>query len=125
MMNINFFDDPQEKPRLPEDVRLTDMQVDIAPDGRRVAVDLVLTPFIQRPSLTLLVENCHGTKAASTTIIETLQHQFSIVLHLRDKVPSSPYQLEATVYYASLETGERQIVDQRQLTFVVPEVESG
>ncbi len=118
-MNINFFDDPHDRPVMREDVRLKDIQIEVAPEGRRVAFDLELTPFIERPSIDLLLENERGEKAGALTIIETMNPRVGVVVHLRDKSPTAVYHLSATVYYASIERGKRQIVHQMQTSFQI------
>ena len=118
-MNINFFDDPHDRPVMREDVRLIDIQIEVAPDGRRVALDLELTPFIERPSIDLLLENERGERAGALTIIETMNHRVGVVVHLRDKSPTAVYNLSATVYYASLDKGKRQVVHQMQTSFQI------
>lgn len=118
-MNINFFDDPHDRPAMREDVRLKDIQIEVAPDGRRVALDLELTPFIERPSIELMLENERGERAGTLTIIETMNHRVGVVVHLRDKSPTAVYNLFANVYYASLEKGQRQIVHQMQTSFEI------
>lgn len=116
-MNINFFDDPSQKPALREDVKIRHIQAEVSPEGRRVAVDFELTPFIERPSVDILVINGRGEKAGSLTIIETLDYRFGIVVHLRDKEPTDAYELHARLYYASLEEGQRQVVDTKTIPF--------
>ena len=102
-----------------EDVRIKDIQTDVAPDGRRVAVDLELTPFIERPTIELYLENENGEKAGAITIIETMDFRVGVVVHLRDKTPTANYTITATVYYAALEKGERQVVHRFQKTFAI------
>lgn len=100
-----------------EDVRIRDMQLEVSPEGRRVAVDFNLTPFIERPSIQLFVVNAKGEKAGSLTVIETLDNKFGLVVHLRDKEPTETYEIQASVYYASLEDGSRQVVHRLSKTF--------
>lgn len=115
-MQINFFDDPEQMPRSREAVEINEIGVQLYPDGRRVAVGLALTPFIERPSLEVRVRNGLGFPAGSTTVIETLESNFTLTLHLRDSQPSNPYQLEVIVYYAR--PGEEPtIVHQKSVTF--------
>ena len=115
-MQINFFDDPEQAPRSREEVEINEIGVQVYPDGRRVAIGFDLTPFIERPSLAVRVRNGLGVPAGATTIIETLEPNFTVILHLRDGQPSNPYQLEAIVYYAR--PGEAPlIVHQKSVTF--------
>lgn len=120
-MDINFYDDPNDRPVMREDVRIRDMQLEVSPEGRRVAVDFDITPFIERPSIQLFVVNASGEKAGSLTVIETLDNKFGLVIHLRDKEPTETYEIHAHVYYASLEDGTRQTVHTLKKAFSIPQ----
>ena len=50
MQPINFYDEPPESSRSPEDVRLKSLGLYVHEDGRRVAVGFDITPFQERPS---------------------------------------------------------------------------
>jgi hypothetical protein len=79
-------------------------------DGRRVAVGFNLTPFLERPSLAVTIRNAEGDEAASLSVIEAMEPNFNLTVHLRDAERIDPYQVEAVVYYMS-ENGEREISD--------------
>ncbi|MFQ5401399.1 MAG: hypothetical protein ACE5E7_17595 [Anaerolineae bacterium] len=103
-MHINFYDDPLETPKPREDVRIKRLGLFVYEDRRRVAVGFELTPFLERPSIEVLVTNENGEPAGAMTIIETLDTNFTLTLHLRDKEPTDTYHVQATVYYATPET---------------------
>lgn len=97
---VNFFDDPSEAPRRREDVRFQQLALYAHPDGsRRVAVGFDITPFIERPSIEVTVRNANGEPAASLTVIQTLESNFHLTLHLRDKEATDTYTVTATLYY--------------------------
>lgn len=100
-MDIRFFDDPMETPRPREEVRIQQMGLFVYEDGRRVAVGFDLTPFLERPSLEITVINANGQPAGSMTVIETMEANFTLTLHLRDKEPTEKYELTADLYYAA------------------------
>ncbi len=111
-MDINFFDNRADAPRMREDVRITRTRLEVSPEARRVAVDLELTPFIERPTIQLILVNENGGNAGRLTIVETLDRVISVVMHIRDETPTEQYQLRATVYYASIdEDMKQQVVD--------------
>lgn len=110
-MNINFFDDPDQAPRVREEVRFQRLGFYVhPPDGRRIAVGFDITPFIERPSIEVAVTNAVGEKAGSLTVIQTLATNFHLTLHLRDRNPTDTYTVEALLYYTSPEEG-RLLVD--------------
>ena len=73
-------------------------------DGRRVAVGFDMTPFMERPSIQVTFISERGEEAGSLHVIETLQTNFSLTVHLRDKEPTDTYEVTAVVYYATPET---------------------
>ena len=50
-------------------------------------------------------------------VIEALSPNFSLTLHLRDRVPTDLYRLEAVVYYPAEEREGRMVVDRKFATF--------
>ena len=102
MMNIEFFDDSSALPKAREDVRFNQLALYLHPSGlRRVAVGFDITPFRERPSIEIEVRNARGEWAGSLTVIETLDANFHLTLHLRDREPTTHYQLKAILYYGS------------------------
>ena len=106
-MEIKFFDDPLEGPQSREDVRIEKLGLYLFDDMRRVQVGFALTPFLERPSLQVSITNPQGQEVSSLHVIETLDTNFSLTMHLRDPEPSEKYQVTVTLYYATPET-ERQ-----------------
>jgi hypothetical protein len=119
-MNVTFFDDPMQGPLPPEEVRIKQLGLYIYPDKRRVAVGFELTRFKERPSLEVTIINAHGKLAGSLNVIETLNPNFSLTMHLRDQEPTEAYDIEVVVYYATPET-EREDVYTARATFMAVE----
>lgn len=103
-MNIQFFDDPLQGPQSREDVRIERLGLYLYDDRRRVQVGFALTPFRERPSLEVTIRNPQGEEAGSLHVIETLDTNFSLTMHLRDKEPAEVYEVTAVLYYATPET---------------------
>ncbi len=78
---LNFFDDPDEALRPPDEVRITEVRVDPLPDGRRVVVSVKLTPFLQKPDfdVTLLRE---GREERSLSVVGAMQPDVQLTMHL-------------------------------------------
>lgn len=110
MMNINFFDDPMQGPRAREDVRFNRLGLYVHPEGgRRIAVGFDITPFRERPSIEVIAVNARGERAGTLTVIETLDTNFHLTMHLRDREPTDVYTVAATLYYAMPETGRMDV----------------
>jgi hypothetical protein len=115
-MQINFFDDSQKSPRSRDEVRINQLGVFVYPDGRRLAVGFDITPFIERPSIEVNLYNSRGEPAGSLIVIETLETNFTLTMHLRDHSPTDLYTLEAEIYYLAPNQG-RSAVDRYQTSF--------
>ena len=119
-MDIRFFDDPLEGPRGREDVRIRQIGLFRYPEQRRFMFGVELTPFTERPSLEVLVTNGAGEPAGSLHVIETLTPGFSLMMHLRDRATSNPYQLTVLLYYAWPDR-DREEIERRTVTFDMDE----
>lgn len=100
-MDIKFFDDPLQSPNSREDVRIKQLGLYLYEDRRRVAVGFDMTPFLERPSIQVSIRNLAGKEVSSLHVIETLETNFSLTMHLRDPEPEDTYEVIATLYYAS------------------------
>ena len=119
-MDIKFFDDPLEQPRPREEVRIRQIGLYLYPDLRRMMFGVELTPFVERPSIEVIITNGEGTPAGSLHVIETLTPNFSLTMHLRDPETTNPYTLTAVLYY-SWPDREKIEIERREVTFEVSE----
>lgn len=115
-MRIEFFDDPLQNPKSRDEVRLKQLGIFVYPDKRRIAVGFDLTPFLEKPSLEVVVTNAKGVRAGTLNVIEAFQPNFSLTLHLRDEEPTGVYDVRAVVYYVT-PGEERQIVHRLETVF--------
>lgn len=110
-LDLNFVD-PAEVPVPPDQVRVRRVELKPLADGRRLQVAIELTPFIDRPSLEVAVEDAAGVRVAETSIIETIDHQLAFTLHLRQPPEPGLYALQIEVGYEVDEP-----VDRREVRF--------
>ncbi len=108
-MNIKFFDDPLQSPNSREDVRIKQLGLYLFEDRRRVAVGFDITPFLERPSIQVSIRDLQGKEVSSLHVIETLETNFSLTMHLRDPEPQDTYEVSATLYYATPDTDREDI----------------
>ena len=118
-MRINFFDNPLEEPENRGDVRFTQLGFFVYPDQRRVAVGFQLTPSRRRPSIEVRIWNEQGEPAGELLVIEALQNNFSLTIHLRDQEPSAIYKVEAVLYFKEEPDAARDVVHFVSTTFDV------
>ncbi|MFZ0547701.1 MAG: hypothetical protein WAM60_19800 [Candidatus Promineifilaceae bacterium] len=110
-MHVHFYDEPNGGPKAKDEVRFNRLGLYMYPEKRQVAVGFDITPFFEKPSIEVTITNDQGERAASLSVIEAMQPNFSLIMHLRDQVSTDTYQVEAILYYPSVEAG-RQVVHQ-------------
>jgi hypothetical protein len=87
---------------VPEETKITVFSAKSYPDGKRVLVNMEITPFQKRPNITVSLHNANGTEVASTTIIESMIWKLEFTLHVRGEI-LNPYHLIAKLYYPEAE----------------------
>jgi len=110
-MKVQFFDDPTRGPVPREDVRFKGLGLFLYEDRRRVAVGFDITPFRERPNIEVSLTNEEGGEVASLHVIEALEANFNLTMHIRGQSTSDLCEVEANLYYTSLENGSRMVVD--------------
>lgn len=112
-MDLNLVD-PQDVPRPRDEVRLRQLAVTPQADGRRLRIDVDLTPFLERPNLDFAVLAPDGGTVARTSVIEADSPRFSLTMHLRGDPSPGEYRVRGTLSYASAAAQ-----DEREGTFVL------
>ncbi len=65
-----------------DEVRIENVTAAPYPDGRRVHVEITVTPFRERPNLEITITSSEGPPA-TTSAIEIMDFRVSFNLHLR------------------------------------------
>ena len=120
-MRIEFFDNPLQESRSRGDVRFNQLGIYVFEDRKRIAVGFDVTPFRERPSIDVSIVNNTGAEEASLSIIEAMQSNFNLTMHLRDPVPDRQYNIQALLYYRTAD-GDREVVDNISRLFDLNEV---
>jgi hypothetical protein len=97
-MEISFFDS-DDLPVPPRDTRIVALNAQLWPDGRRVGVEVQITPFQERPDLHIHLWDEQGHELASASAVQIRQHQIGFTLHLRQPEAHSRYQVSAFLVY--------------------------
>lgn len=105
-MNLDFVTDPELAPRPRTKIRVEALALEPYPDGRRVKVDVELTPFApaDRPNLEITARNEAGQLAGSMSVIESVSRRLSLTMHLREPEPRGRYAFQVDLYYSPDET---------------------
>jgi hypothetical protein len=101
-----FFQDPEDIPLPPEEVRIREFHANAWPDGRRVRVYLELTAFQKRPSGEISILDEHGEEVANIAIIETIDPRMEFTLHMRTQNPMGEYTALTSIFYTEMELEE-------------------
>lgn len=115
---MEFFQtDPNVDRMLPVDTRLLNLRAELYSDGKRLKVGLDLTPFQQKPYLDLALTDSSGDLVATTSIVEPVNWNLELNLHIRKHSTScnGVYTLTVVISYPDL--GE---VDRRDFTIEIP-----
>jgi hypothetical protein len=111
-----FINDPNTLRYPPSETRLLDLRASPDSEGKRLRVDLELSPFQQRPDIDITLKDSAGNEIASASIIEPVSWKLELNLHIRrTTLLAGKYTLAARLYYPEL--GE---VDQRTLSIDIP-----
>lgn len=100
----------------PQDVRFTETKIEPWPDGRRVRVHVRMTPFQSPPNLIFSMLDPQGEEIASALIIENIEYDLVITMHIRNQPQEGNYTLNTR-----LEFPEAGLVDQASVLFSLPE----
>jgi hypothetical protein len=126
-----FFQDPDEIPLPPDEVRIKELRAEPWPDNRRVRVYLEVTPFQARPSGEIILLDAQNNEVSSISIIETIDPKMEFTLHIRGSDTYGDYTLNAILFYLdeldeSDEPEEsppvqpkREVIDHAQVKFVI------
>jgi hypothetical protein len=101
----------------PAETRLLEVRAEPYPDGKRLRVVIELTPFQQKPYISLRLSDSSGTVISEASIIEPATWKLEPTLHIRKPADTSdgPCKLIITLSYPNL--GE---VDHRDLSIEIP-----
>lgn len=93
-----FFPEDNLDRAVPEETHITSLSAEPYPDGRRVHINIEITPFQKRPHLEVTLTNGSGDEIASTSLVEPLSWKIEFTMHLRGEL-NNPYTLDAKLYY--------------------------
>ncbi|MFC1960223.1 hypothetical protein ACFLYO_05895 [Chloroflexota bacterium] len=99
-MNNLFFFDSVEAPQPRDEVAITALTVEPYPDGKRIRLQIQITPFLERPNLEIYAQKIDGPVVAELSVIETMTPQLDFTLHIRGLADTAgDYDLIAELFY--------------------------
>src|SRR3990172_2413715 len=93
-----FFPEDNLQRMVPEETSITSLSAEPYPDGRRLHVNIEITPFQKRPYIEVILHDANGDEIASSSIVEPLSWKLEFTMHLRGEL-NNPYTLNARLYY--------------------------
>ena len=93
-----FFPEDNLDRATPDETHITSLNVEPYPDGRRLHVNIEMTPFQQRPHLDITITNGDGNEVASANVVEPMTFKIEFTMHIRGEL-KNPHTLEARLFY--------------------------
>jgi len=93
-----FFPEDNLNRMVPEETRITSLAAEPYPDGRRVRINIEITPFQTRPQIEVTIRNASEEEVASASVVEPMSWKLEFTLHLRGEL-RNPHTLEARLFY--------------------------
>ena len=93
-----FFPEDNLTRATPEETKINSLSAQPYPDGRRVRVNIEVTPFQKRPYIEVVLNDAHGDEVASTSLVEPMSWKLEFTMHVRGEI-ENPYTLNARLYY--------------------------
>lgn len=124
-MDINFITDPELAPRPREEIEITDFQAEPYPDGRRLHLDIEMTPFApaDRPSLEITAVDSKGRPISSVSVIDSMQRRLSLTMHFKQPELAVGEVAVVAQLYFDPETIQHQVQTSVHLSEDIPDAE--
>jgi hypothetical protein len=104
-MDINLILQNNDNLRPRDEVRIENLAATPYPDGRRVQVEVMITPFRERPNLDIVIISSAGQPVAMISAIAIMQFRITFNLHLRGvDQTAGDYTVRAQLYYEDAQT---------------------
>jgi len=93
-----FFPEDNLTRAVPEETKISALSAQPYSDGRRLRVNMEVTPFQKRPYIEIILTDSNGDEVASTSIVEPMSWKLEFTMHIRGEL-KNPYKLNARLYY--------------------------
>lgn len=114
-LNLYLQNNPGLRPR--DEVRIERVDAEPFPDGKRIRVEVDVTPFRERPNLEITLYDEEGRSVGGASVIATMTFKMEFNLHLRGVTgPAGRYSVDVALYYDDLHAPQ----DQRRVVLTLP-----
>ena len=83
----------------PEETEILSLTAEPYEDGRRVRVNIEMSPFEKRPHLEFVLTDSEDREISNASFVEPMAWKLEFTLHLRTKPADGPLELAARLYY--------------------------
>ena len=94
-----FFPEDNLQRTSPEETRILSLTAEPYEDGRRMRVNIEMSPFEKRPHLEITLTDTENTEISTASFVEPMAWKLEFTLHLRKEPADGPLDLEARLYY--------------------------
>lgn len=94
-----FFPEDNLQRKSPEETKLISLTAEPYEDGRRVRVNIEMSPFEKRPHLEVNLTDTDGREISTASFVEPMTFKLEFTLHMRTKPADGPLDLEARLFY--------------------------
>jgi len=94
-----FFPEDNLRRTAPEETKILSLTAEPYEDGRRVRVNIEVSPFEQRPHIEFVLTDRENKEISNTSFVEPMVWKLEFTMHLRVKPADGPLDLVARLYY--------------------------
>ena len=94
-----FFPEDNLERTSPEDTKILSLSAEPYEDGRRVRVNIGMSPFEKRPHLEVKLTDSNGDEISTASFVEPMAWKLEFTLHLRTEPAPGPLDLTTWLFY--------------------------
>jgi hypothetical protein len=94
-----FFPEDNLHRTAPEETKILSLTAEPYEDGRRVRVNIEMSPFEKRPHLEFVLTDTENKEISSASFVEPMAWKLEFTMHLRAKPADGPLELTARLFY--------------------------
>ena len=94
-----FFPEDNLQRTTPEETRILSLAAVPYEDGRRVRVNIEMSPFEKRPHLEFTLTDVESQEISTASFVEPMNWKLEFTLHLRTEPADGPLDLQARLFY--------------------------
>ena len=94
-----FFPEDNLERTTPEKTKILSLTAEPYEDGRRVRVNIEMSPFEKRPHMEVRLTDINGEEISTASFVEPMTFKLEFTLHLRTEPAEGPLDLVARLFY--------------------------